>query len=342
MVRSVDWLYEFDSYCGSNDTEVLMSLLRRVRPAWLRLLLYYALSLLATIAGLLLIFALASILTSRRLQIGVWAQQYVVLLVVSFVLFVVLVYIWNTYQTRKNKATARWIKKADKASRLGRHEEALALFDVVLSHNPHNAASWLNKGVALFNLKRYDEALEHFDQALQLKPNYALACYSNGKTLTALKRFDEALAAYDQALSLDPGYSPAWNNKASILCDDLKRYADALAVCEEALAQNISIAGIWAIKGDALHALGHDDEAHGAYETVLTFPTDDFLSWAASTSSALAGLGRFDEALAAFESALTFHTDSADIWRKKAEVLRALGREDEAREAEQRADELER
>ena len=76
-----------------------------------------------------------------------------------------------------------------------------------------------------------------------------------------------------------------------------------------------------------------------AYERVLTYPANDFLSWA-STGTALAALGRFDEALVAFESALTFHSDSADIWRKKAEVLRALGREDEAREAEQQADEL--
>jgi tetratricopeptide (TPR) repeat protein len=53
-------------------------------------------------------------------------------------------------------------------------------------------------------------------------------------------------------------------------------------------------------------------------------------------------VGRFNEALAACETALTFYTDSADIWRKKAEVLRALGREDEAREAEQQADVLDR
>lgn len=318
-----------------------MSLLRRVRPAWLRLLLYYALSLLATIGGLLVIFALASILTSQRLQIGIWARQHVLLLIVLFVLCVALAYLWNTHQIRKNKATARWIKEADAARRSGRHDEALALFDRALSLNPKNAANWLNKGVALFDLKRYDEALEHFDQALQLKPNYALACYSNGKTLTTLKRYDEALAAYDQALTLDPGYSPAWNNKASLLCDDLKRYADALAVCDEALARDISIAGIWATKGDALHALGRDSEAREAYETVLTFPTDDFLSWA-STGTALAALERFDEALVAFNNALTFHTDSATVLRKKAEVLRVLGREDEAREVEQQADELDR
>ncbi|HEU4781886.1 MAG TPA: tetratricopeptide repeat protein, partial [Ktedonobacterales bacterium] len=179
------------------------------------------------------------------------------------------------------------------------------------------------------------------ERAIELAPNYGSAWLNRGVALSRLKRHEEALAAYDQALTFEPMNPLVWNNKASTLCKDCKRYDEALSVCDEALAHGVSIAGIWAIKGDALHALGRDSEARAAFETVLTFPTDDFLSWA-STGSALDGLGRFDDALAAFETALTFHTDSADTWREKAEVLRALGREDEARDAEQQADELDR
>jgi tetratricopeptide (TPR) repeat protein len=73
---------------------------------------------------------------------------------------------------------------------------------------------------------------------------------------------------------------------------------------------------------------------------VLTFPTDDFLSWA-SSGKALAGLERFDEALAAYDEALVLRPEIANVWRKKAGVLRALGRETEAQEAERQADGLE-
>jgi tetratricopeptide (TPR) repeat protein len=77
-----------------------------------------------------------------------------------------------------------------------------------------------------------------------------------------------------------------------------------------------------------------------AYEQVLTYATDDFLSWE-SRGQALVYLGRIEEALAAYEQTLTFRPDIANVWRKKAEVLRALGREVEAQEADQRAEELE-
>jgi tetratricopeptide (TPR) repeat protein len=126
-----------------------------------------------------------------------------------------------------------------------------------------------------------------------------------------------------------------------VLCDDLKRYAEALQVCDNALAQGVSTPGIWAVKGDALNGLGRADEARIAYEQVLNFPREDYLSWA-SSGSALAGLGRFEEALDAYEHAFTLKQDDPLLWRKLAEVLRALGRDDEALAAEKHAEELER
>ncbi len=226
-------------------------------------------------------------------------------------------------------------------SQMGRYEEALASYDRVLRRAPNAPRVLHSAGFALLRLGRKQEALDAFEQALSLDPNYASAWLNKGHVLSELKRYEEALTAFKRALILDPDSPIAWNNLADTLNDGLKRHADALYICDEALVRGISISGIWAIKGDALQALGRDDEAHVAYETVLTFPTDDFLSWV-STGTALAALGRCDEALVVFESALTFRTDSAGVWRKKAEVLRVLGREDEAQEAERHADELDR
>ena len=38
-----------------------------------------------------------------------------------------------------------------------------------------------------------------------------------GIALNDLKRYDEALAAYDRALALDPNYAEVWNNKGNAL-----------------------------------------------------------------------------------------------------------------------------
>ena len=57
--------------------------------------------------------------------------------------------------------------------------------------------------------------------------------------------------------------------------------------------------GIWSARGDALYALGREDEAQVAYDQALTVPaSDNFISWA-NKGEALEALGRLEEALAA-------------------------------------------
>jgi tetratricopeptide (TPR) repeat protein len=88
-----------------------------------------------------------------------------------------------------------------------------------------------------------------------------------------------------------------------------------------------------------LRALGQEEEAIAAYTCALELSANDVFGWSAR-GRALMGFRRYDEALAAFDQVLALTKTSHLIWRKRAEVLRALGRVSEAREAEQRAVEL--
>lgn len=234
-----------------------------------------------------------------------------------------------------------WWNKGSCLNRLGRIEEALVANERALEIRPQFAIAWFSKGVYLSKLRYHQAAFVANDRALSINPEYASAWVNKGGAHARFKQFDEALDAFDHALRLDRKHDLAWNNKASVLSDDLKRYAEALQVCDDALAQGVSSPGIWSIKGDSLSALGRTDEARLAYQQVLNFPREDYLSWA-SSGSALAGLGRFEEALDAYEHAFTLKQDSPWLQRKKADVLRKLGRDDEALAAEKHAEELER
>ena len=66
-------------------------------------------------------------------------------------------------------------------------------------------------------------------------PNYAEALYNRGNTLHELKRFEEALASYDRALAVRPDYAEALYNRGLSL-HELKRFEEALASCDHALA----------------------------------------------------------------------------------------------------------
>jgi tetratricopeptide (TPR) repeat protein len=284
---------------------------------------------------------------------------------------------WVTYavwlQVRMSRATV-WQKRAIELFNLKRYDEALAATDHALHLNPNFMDAWNGRGVACANLGRYEEALLAFDRILTSHPNAAMVLQSKGNTLLRMRRPLEALAVFERQIALEPNKSRAWANKGSALVK-LRRYEDApdaekqsllldptapriwgnlatildfrlgrhdeaLAVANEALSLGISNTGIWAVKGDALSGLGREAEAREAFERALTFPTNDPESW--GRGDALAGLGRYFEALSEYDASISLNPDLPGVFRKKAAVLRRLGRDDEALVAEQHADELER
>ena len=55
-----------------------------------------------------------------------------------------------------------------------------------------------------------------------------------GNSLCSQKKFSDAIAAYDSAVALDPSNVPARSNKAAALLE-LGRFDEAIEVCKEAL-----------------------------------------------------------------------------------------------------------
>lgn len=341
---------------------------KRQRPKWLS-------SIFAALQLLLLLGVLVYFVVSGFLQEGITLNALVVALaLIAYIAYVV----WRGVRARR---AVVWNNKGFELLKLNHYEnvqeneEALAHFVHALKLNPQDMSAWFGKGAALSRLERFAEALEICDRVLVIYPRDANVLTIKGRALLRLQRFNEALAVLESALRIDatnaeslnliiitlvrlrrfnealdnatyavtlyPKDPSFWYNRASLLSDDLKRYDEALTACDAAISSGAALPNLWAIKGDALRALGQETEAIANYEHVLTFPCSDFFDWSAR-GQALMGLRRNDEALAAYDEALTIQTITPMTWRKKAEVLRALGREDEALEAEQRAEELER
>ena len=69
----------------------------------------------------------------------------------------------------------------------------------------------------MFNdLGDYPAAIGDFDRALSINPNYPAAHSNASKSLAELKRYDEALAACDRALALKPDLAEAWFGRGFI------------------------------------------------------------------------------------------------------------------------------
>ena len=233
-----------------------------------------------------------------------------------------------------------WFGKSVVFVRMGRFTESIEICGRILALYPHDVTVLTFKGRALLLLRRFDEARAVLESALRIDAKNAETLNLMVITLIRLRRYDDALDNAIYALTLFPKDPRFWHYQASLLCDDLHRYDEALAACDEAISRDVTLPNLWAIKGDALRALGQEPEAIANYSHVLSLPCSEFFGWSAR-GRALMGLRRYEEALTAYEQALAIQTITPMTWRKKAEVLRALGREVEAQEADQRAEDLE-
>ena len=106
-----------------------------------------------------------------------------------------------------------------------------------------------------------------------LRPEYAEAHSNRGNALHELKRFGEALASYDRALALRPDFSEAHSNRGNAL-QELRRFEEAVASYDRALALRGDLAEAHSNRGNALKELARFDEALASYEAALAVRPD--------------------------------------------------------------------
>ena len=98
-------------------------------------------------------------------------------------------------------------------------------------------------------------------------------CYNRGNALHELKRFEEALASYDRALALRPDYVEALANRGVTL-HELKRFEEALASYDRALAVRPDYAEAFVNRGVTLHELKRFEEALASYDRAIALRPD--------------------------------------------------------------------
>ena len=177
-----------------------------------------------------------------------------------------------------------------------------------------------------------------------------------------------------RAVELDPAFAKGWTVLALVLHEQ-QRPAEALAAADRALAVAAEDAEVLRLRYDALVALGRHDDADAALDALAARDGSAelgrvlFNAGATAANSdrperarrrlgealardpslwqvhgALAELEirerRLESALAELDKALALEPRQVRVWERKLEVLRALGRGDEAAAVESRLAEL--
>jgi tetratricopeptide (TPR) repeat protein len=187
---------------------------------------------------------------------------------------------------------------------LGRHEEAIAVYDEVIRHLENCtevpllqqlAMALVNKGVALGNLDRSEEAIAVYDEVIRhlenctevpLVQQLAMALVNKGATLGILDSSEEAIAVYDEVIRhlenctevpLLEQLAKALVNKGATL-GILDSSEEAIAVYDEVIRhlENCTevplleqLAKALVNKGVALGNLDRSEEAIAVYDEVI-------------------------------------------------------------------------
>jgi predicted O-linked N-acetylglucosamine transferase (SPINDLY family) len=210
----------------------------------------------------------------------------------------------------------------------GKHQLALAAYDLALYIQPDDAEVLVNKGSTYIDIKNYLLALEVLEKATQIRPDIPEAWSNKGVALNNLNSYQESIDAYNEAIKLMPNYHEAWSNK-SVPLTKLRRFPEAFEACDEALRLKPDYAEGWSNKGNTLNELKRYDAAITHYDKALSLDPEFAGAWS-NKGMSLYELKRYDEAITHFDKALSLDPEFAVAWSNKGNTLNELKRYDEA------------
>jgi len=211
--------------------------------------------------------------------------------------------------------------------RNGQLTDAAALYERVLDRWPNQPVALHLLGLICQQLKQHDRAVELIAKSISVTPD-AIACSNRGISLRELKRFDEALASYDQAIALKVDFAQAHYNRGNVL-KEVGRLDEALASYDRAVALKPDYASAYNNRGNVLRQLGRLKEALASHARAIALQPDR-PGPHSDRGHALYELRQFDEALADCDRAIALEPGHAEAYSNRGLVLQELGRLGEA------------
>lgn len=152
---------------------------------------------------------------------------------------------------------------------LGRFDEALADYAVVIEQDPNHAEHYLERGDILRRLGRYDEALTDYTRALRLSPPFPEIYYNRADLRLTDGDVDGALADFSYVLDLEPAFLDAYINRAGLHLE-LGDPDSALRDAQAGLLLEPDCAHLHAVVGQVLAERKDHADAEAAYDRALS------------------------------------------------------------------------
>jgi len=251
------------------------------------------------------------------------------------------------------------IKLANKKSKEGSPEEAIRIYQDILTKFPKNKrAIDALKGLAsksvgkasklqgppqdqvqelmiLYNQGQLALVVEHAQALTEQYPETFIVWNILGAANKGLGNTAEASAAFKKVTLLNPSYADGYSNLGVTLKGQGK-LEEAIEAYKKAIALKPDYAEAYYNMGNALNEQGKFGEAIDACEKALALKPD-YPEAYYNMARALNEQGRLEEVIEAYNKALSIKPDYADVYNNMGNVLQEQGKLEEAIEAYNKA-----
>lgn len=135
-----------------------------------------------------------------------------------------------------SQSAGKLFSQGKDAAKDGKTDEAIALFTKVLELKPKDDEAMIERGKAYETKKEIEKAIADYDNALNIKKDEKLYLKTAALKIS-IGKWPQALFDVDRVLEDDKDNIEAFEQKAWCLINT-KKFADALATCDAALAKN--------------------------------------------------------------------------------------------------------
>ena len=211
---------------------------------------------------------------------------------------------------------------------MGRLDDALADYEVVIREDPNHAEHYLERGNLLRRVGRHEEAFADYERAMRLSPPFPEIYYNRGDLHLTRGDTASALADFSYVLELESDFVDAYVNRAGIrlAAGDLDGADDD---ARAGLSHDPSNPHLHVVRGQILTAREAYGEAKVAYDRALAEEPD--LIAALSGRAELAyEMGEIDRAIVDLCSAVELVPDDAALRYNLAFAYQSAGRWEEA------------
>lgn len=211
---------------------------------------------------------------------------------------------------------------------LGRLEESLADYAVVIADDPNHPEHYLERAAVLRRAGRTEEAFADYDRAVTLSPPFPEIYYNRGDLRAASGDVLGALDDFSYVIELEPGFVDAYVNRAALY---LEEGEPELAAADAATGLELdpANANLLVVTGQVHTGRGEHAEARSAYDHAIEVAPDLVVAWSARGELAFEQ-GDFGQAVADLERAVELSPDDAALRYNRAMAYERAGQPWEA------------